>query len=65
MMFKGRVCHYARITRHSKSAVKLANGKATEVRKISKYAVLQLRSAMVLGCFVAGRNVLLPNLKRR
>ena len=34
MMFKGRVCHYAQITRHGKSAVKLVNGKATEVRRV-------------------------------
>ena len=34
MMFKGRVCHYAQITRHGKSVVKLANGKATEVRRV-------------------------------
>ena len=34
MMFKGRVSHYAQITRHGKSAVKLANGKATEVRRV-------------------------------
>ena len=34
MMFKGCVCHYARITPLGKSAVKLANGKATEVRRV-------------------------------
>ena len=34
MMFKGRVCHYVRITRLSTSVVKLANDKATEVRQV-------------------------------
>ena len=34
MMFKGHVCHYAQITHHVKSAVRLANGKATEVRRV-------------------------------
>ena len=34
MMFKGRVYHYVRITRLVKSAVKLANGKATEVCRV-------------------------------
>ena len=34
MMFNGCVCHYTRITCHGKSAVKLAIGKATEVRRV-------------------------------
>ena len=32
MMFKGHVCQYTQITHHV--AVKLANGKATEVRRV-------------------------------
>ena len=34
MMFKGNLCYYTQITRHGKSAVKLANSKATEVRRV-------------------------------
>ena len=46
-MFKGRVCHYARITRHGKPA----NGKATEVRRV--YLVCGASAMVLLECFVS------------
>ena len=70
MMFKGRVCHYVRITRLGKSAVKLANGKATEVRRVYLcstwcYSYEHDGSSWVFCSPDEGRNVLLPNLKQR
>ena len=67
MMFKGRVCHYARITSHGKSAVKLANGKATEVhRGLSSMRCYSYRvrwgSSWVFCSPDEGRNVLLQDL---
>ena len=69
MMFKGGVCHYTRITHHGKSAVKLANGKAREVRRV--YLVRSVTvtehdgSSWVFCSPDKGRNVLLSNLKWR
>ena len=69
MMFKWRVCHYTRITRHGKSAVMLANGKATEVRRVylvCGVTVTEHDSSSWVFCSPdEGHNVLLPNLKRR
>ena len=64
MTFKGRVCRYARITCHSKSTVKLAKGKATEVHQV--YLVCGVTeydgSSWVYYSPDEGCNVLLPNL---
>ena len=71
MMFKGRGCHYTQITRHGKSAIKLVNCKATEVRRVYQVCGVTGASSLsstrcysytvmvFLGCFVAQTRVIM------